>query len=149
MIAIQRIGTGLWASEMSEWKRSYRPSSRKLEGPIGSATARSPKALTLEIPLQLVGSLVGASLQVERRDKTAVAVHQIDQGGVVHRIVAVLERDLLGINPVFGDHLGHHLGIADKTLKKQNKARQIFLHGGRRGARGIDRDEIRFHAVGL
>jgi hypothetical protein len=51
-------------------------------------------------PLQIRRRFVGRALQIERRDELAVAIHQIDQRGMVHRVVAVLHRHLLGIDAV-------------------------------------------------
>ena len=63
-----------------------------------------------------------ASFQVERRDELALAIHQVDQRGVVHGVVAVLERDLSWIDPVGREHLGHRLGIAGQALQMRIEA---------------------------
>src|SRR5450432_1092527 len=44
-----------------------------------------------EILLQILRGLLGRPLEVERRDELAVAVHQIDQRGVIHGVVAILQ----------------------------------------------------------
>src|SRR5260370_32050350 len=49
------------------------------------------------------GRLRGA-LQVEGRDEATLLVHQIGDGGVVHRIVAAVERHLLEVDAI---RLGH------------------------------------------
>ena len=44
----------------------------------------------LEIAPQIGRRLFGAPLEAERRNELSVLVHQIDNGGVVHRVVAIL-----------------------------------------------------------
>src|SRR5947207_8253814 len=44
--------------------------------------------------------LLRSPTDIERRNKMTVLVHQIDHCGVIHRVVAVIERHFLGIDAI-------------------------------------------------
>lgn len=102
----------------------------------------------LEKSLKVGRRLFRPPLHVEGRDETAILVHQIDQGGVVHGIAAAVERHLLGIDPIRLLDRGDRGRIAGDAHDPRVEARQIVLEDGRCVALRIDRDEQRTHIVG-
>jgi hypothetical protein len=72
-----------------------------VEHPRARAAKRASDAageVASEVAAQIGDFRVRRPLHVERRDKTAVLVHEVDDGGVVHGVVAAFQRDLLGID---------------------------------------------------
>ncbi|GCC48798.1 hypothetical protein chiPu_0033032, partial [Chiloscyllium punctatum] len=117
-----------------------------MRAPIGRIPNRKGRS---EIPFEIDRRLFGRPFQIERRDEMAVAVHQIDQRGVIHRVVAILQRHLLGVDAIARQHLGDRCGIAGQALEVRIEARQIVLHRRSGVAFRIDRNEIGVHAVGV
>ena len=60
-----------------------------IDHPGGEARADFPKYPVLEIALEVLGRLFRRPLQVEGGDEMPIAIHQIDQRGVVHGVVAI------------------------------------------------------------
>src|SRR5690242_13133231 len=97
-----RLFAGTRPSTVSTGHRASLPSSSSWAGtsPIWKNAANFRKyGLTLHIAPQIGGGFLRLPLEAERRDEAALLVHQIDKRGVIHAVVAVLRRDLLGIHP--------------------------------------------------
>ena len=103
----------------------------------------------LQIPTQLFGRRFGGLLEVKRRDEAAVFVHEINDGGVVHGVVAVLERNFLGVNPIRLERRVHRSRIAGQSPQMRIEVRQIVAQDCRRVALRIDRYEQGTGAVGI
>ncbi len=103
----------------------------------------------LEKLFQIGSGFLGSPLKAEGRDEAALLVHQINQRGMVHAVVAIACRHFLGKDVI--DLLGRldRLAIAGGAAQMRIEARQIILHHRRRVALGIDRDEQRMHAGGV
>ena len=67
-----------------------------------------------EIAAQVGGFSLCSPFHVEWRDEMAVPVHEIDDGGVVHGVVAAFERNLLGIDPIRLERGVDRCGIASQ-----------------------------------
>src|SRR5580704_3404588 len=120
--------------KMSGYGGPYRPSSAGSERRFRVKKA----AFRSKIMLQIASCFLGLAVHIEGRDEFAVAIHQIDQRGVVHGVVAVLQGNLLGVDPVFAKHLLDRRGIAGQTFEMRVEARQIVLHRGGGVPLGID-----------
>src|SRR5450631_4048580 len=104
---------------------------------------------TLQIAPQIGRRILGLPIELERRDEAALLVHQIDQRGVIHAIVAVVGGNFLGVDPVGLHHRVDRLGIAGGAAQMRSEARQITLRPLLRVALRIDGDEPRADAVGV
>ena len=54
----------------------------------------------LEIPLELLGGLIRLTIEIEGADEFSISIHQIDECGMVHCVVTILERHLLDIHAI-------------------------------------------------
>ena len=72
-----------------------RASSRRFE-----AARRTRPDPGLEIAFQVGGGFLGPPLEAERRNKAALLVHQINQGRVIHAVLAVVSRNFLGVDAI-------------------------------------------------
>src|SRR3954469_12229071 len=102
-----------------------------------------------EITPQIGCRVLGPPLQTERRDELTVLVHQVDDGGVIHRVVAVLERHFLVVDAISLRDRGERICIAADADQVRIEAREIFFQCLRRVAFRIDRDEQRVELVGI
>ena len=75
--------------------------------------SRAPcQAGALQIAPQIGRRFLGLAVELERRDEAALLVHQIDQRGVIHAVVAIVGGNFLGVDPVgFLDRVDR-LGVA-------------------------------------
>ncbi len=87
-------------SSMRRCRTAGRRPSTACAKPRGSPTSAPAHGPDQKCRFRSAAASSGLPLEAERRDEPAVLVHQIDDRGVVHRVVAVLERHLLGIDPV-------------------------------------------------
>src|SRR5262249_35281389 len=94
-----------------------------------------------QIAAQLRGGGCRRLLEVERRDKAAVLVHEINHGGVVHGVVAAVGGDLFGVHPISLQRSGDRGRVAGEAAQMRIEIRQIVLEHRRRVALRIDRDE--------
>src|SRR5437868_7464764 len=72
----------------------------ELDGLIDHPSDNANLVCASEIMFQIGRGLLGRAVQVEGRDKLALTIHQIDQRGVIHGVIAILERDFSGIDPI-------------------------------------------------
>lgn len=64
-------------------------------------TARRTRADPgLEVASQIGGGFLRPPLETERRNEAALLVHQINQRGVIHTVLAVVGRNLLGVDAI-------------------------------------------------
>ena len=92
-----------------------------------------------EIAAQLRRPVFGLPLQAERRDELAVLVHQVHDGGVVHRVVAVLGRHLLVVDAIGLRDRRKLLRIATDADEPRIEASQIVFQYRRSIALRIER----------
>ena len=81
--------------------------------------------------------------------KRAVLVHEVDDGGVVHGVVAAFERDLLGIDAKRLEGGVHRGGVAGQAAQVRVEIRQIVLEHRGRVALRIDGDEQHADTAGV
>lgn len=106
----------------------------------------SPKS---EHRLEFARGLGRAALEVESADKAAALVHQVDEGGVVHRVPAALGRHLAGIDAPRLEHRIQRGAVAAQPADPAVEARQVRLEDFRRVALRIDGDEEAAQPVAL
>src|SRR5215831_20702502 len=76
---------------------------------------------------QIVGRLLGGALEAEGGDKPPVFVHQIDERGMIHRVVAAIKRYLLEIHMIrLGDRRDRRQ-VARQSDETRIEGRQIIL----------------------
>src|ERR1043166_6693587 len=73
------------------------------------------------------GLSIRIPLHVKRRNEMAVLVHQIDEGGMVHGVVAALQRDFLGVDPVVLDGLVDGGLRSGQSPQVRIEARQVVF----------------------
>src|SRR5262245_29340894 len=101
---------------------------------MAPATRRAKRALdddggciASEVPAQVVSGGFRAAAEAEGRNKMTILVHQVDDGGVVHRVVVARGRYLLVIDPVgFGDRRDRG-GLTGDPVQVRIEAREIIL----------------------
>src|ERR1043166_10018304 len=96
------------------------PSARTAMRAMGAARIAQPKrrchaVMGSQITAQIGGGVFRGALEIERRDEAAVLVHQVDERGVVHGVVAVVERHLLHVDAIFLGNRGDRRRIAGEA----------------------------------
>jgi cellulose synthase/poly-beta-1,6-N-acetylglucosamine synthase-like glycosyltransferase len=111
--------------------------------------AKTSRSGLLKHGPKFVGDLLGRPRHVQRPDKAAARIHQVDHGGVVHRVGATLKRHLLGVGTVRLDHAVHRGLIARQAADAGIEAGEVALQSLRRVPLGIHRHEQRRDLRGI
>src|SRR5215472_16091432 len=98
---------------------------------------------------QIVGRVLRRAPQAKGRDKPPVFVHQIDDSGVIHRVVAAFKWYLLEIHMIGARDRRDRWQVAGQSDETRIKSRQIILKRGRVVTLGIDADEQDAHLIGI
>src|SRR5262245_32408232 len=80
-----------------------------------------------QITTQVCGRSIGRPLEIERGHEPAGFVHQIDDGGVVHGVTTLVERNPFEIDPVSLCDCRDRGRISGQTRKVWIEARQVIL----------------------
>src|SRR5262245_42378308 len=95
--------------------------------PAGSCPPRHGSYVSSKILPKLRRRYIRFALEVERRHEPSVLVHQVDDGGMIHRVVAAVERHLLVVDAILLGDRSECGGVAGQAAQVRVEASQIVL----------------------
>src|SRR6476659_9705423 len=109
-------------------QNSCPPRTRALPRRAKASRSTCPDSDNLEITPQIGGGILRPPFEAKWRDKTALLVHEIDQRGVIHTVIAIFGGNFLGIDAIGFFCRVDCRTIARCTAQMRVEARQIVFH---------------------
>src|ERR1700674_2338580 len=126
-----------------------RVTTKKNAGRTRAPNIRSDRSKQSEMAAQVGGEFVRFPPEIERCHEVPGLIPQINDGRVIHGVVAAFQRHFLGVNEVALQGRGDRRRIAGQTAQARIEARQIVLEYLRRVALRIDAYEQRADPAGV